>query len=116
LPYPGSANSAAPTTADAAADSELNYRCWKWCAKNGFNQVRDFAEQKCLKEIYSILQKKDGLEKLIAEGIPWPAVSGLVSRSAQYYADKVVVNKGHKSDSCQPVLQRKFKQDPSGLR
>ena len=49
---------------------------------NGFEELREFAQEACKEEIYEQLAKKNTLAELVGRGMPLKVLDGLMSEAA----------------------------------
>ena len=60
----------------------MTYKHWEWAAINGFEELRDFAQEACKEEIYEQLAKKNTLAELVERGMPLKVLDGLMCEAA----------------------------------
>jgi len=60
----------------------VGYRLWEWAAINGFEELREFAQEACKEEIYEQLAKKNTLAELVERGMPLKVLDGLMCEAA----------------------------------
>jgi len=61
----------------------VDYDLWEWAALNNFRELREYAQKRCVKEIFQNLAKKNATKNLLGRGMSWQVLDALVSEAAQ---------------------------------
>jgi len=60
----------------------VDYDLWEWAALNDFDELREYAQKRCAKEIFQSLTMKNATQTLVAQGMSWQVLDTLICEAA----------------------------------